>query len=67
MLSPPGRELEIAQELRRRAPHAQPNARIIAFADALLDRDGRMVDAIDAIGPGKVVFEGVLFSLPVQD
>lgn len=67
MLSKPGRELEIAQELRRRAPHAQPNARIIAFADALLDRDGRMVDAIDAIGPGKVVFEGVLFSLPVQD
>jgi len=40
---------------------------IVAFADALLDRDGRMVDAIDSIGPGKVVFEGVLFSLPVQD
>jgi predicted protein tyrosine phosphatase len=67
MLSTPGRELEIARELRRRAPHAQPNARIIAFADALLDRDGRMVDAMDAIGPGKVVFEGALFSLPLPE
>ena len=63
MLSQPGREEEIALNLRKQAPHAQPNPRIVAFADKLLNREGRMVDAVDAMGPGKVVFEGVLFSL----
>lgn len=67
MLSKPGREEEIALNMRKRAPHAQPNPRIVAFADKLLNRDGRMVDAIDAMGPGKVVFEGVLFSLPLPE
>ncbi|MFN9357143.1 MAG: tyrosine phosphatase family protein [Alphaproteobacteria bacterium] len=67
MVAPPGNELRIARLLRERAPHAHPNARIVAIADALLGRDGRRVDAIDAIGPGKVVFEGVPFLLPVQD
>ncbi len=65
MLSQPGQEQAIAQLLRERAPHAQPNPRIVAFADHLLKRDGRMVDAVDAMGPGKIVFEGVLFSLPL--
>jgi predicted protein tyrosine phosphatase len=66
MLTPAGHELQIARLLRERAPHAHPNLRIVALADDLLGRDGRMVDAIDAIGPGKVVFEGVPFVLPVQ-
>ncbi len=65
MMNEPGREHEIARMLRARAAHAQPNPRIVALADALLDRDGRMVEAVDAMGPGSVVFEGVLFSLPV--
>ena len=66
MLSPPGQEGVIAHRLRAQAPHAQPNPRIVAFADALLERDGRMVEAIDAIGPGKIVFEGVPFALQLQ-
>lgn len=66
MLAKPGDELAIARLLRERAPHAQPNARIVALADHLLDRNGRMVDAVDAMGPGKVVFEGVPFALPVK-
>ena len=65
LFNEPGRELDIARLLRARAAHAQPNPRIVAIADALLDRDGRMVDAVDAMGPGSVVFEGVLFALPV--
>ena len=65
MLNQPGREREIAALLRQRAPHAQPNSRIVAFADHLLDRKGRMVDAVDSMGPGRVVFEGVPFALPV--
>jgi len=65
MFNEPGREQDLARLLRARAPHAQPNSRIVAFADHLLDRQGRMVDAIDAMGPGRVVFEGVPFALPV--
>lgn len=65
MLNVPGREREIAMLMRQRAPHAQPNSRIVAFADHLLERQGRMVDAVDAMGPGRVVFEGVPFALPI--
>jgi predicted protein tyrosine phosphatase len=66
MLNPPGLEGALAQRLREQAPHAQPNPRIVALADAILERDGRMVEAVDAIGPGKIVFEGVPFALQLQ-
>jgi predicted protein tyrosine phosphatase len=66
LLNAPGRERDIARLLRARAPHAQPNPRIVALADALLGRDGAMVDAIDAMGPASIVFEGQLFSIPVK-
>jgi predicted protein tyrosine phosphatase len=65
MLAAPGREHDIAQRLRENAPHAQPNPRIVALADALLDRDGRMLDAVDAMRPAEIVFEGRLFALPL--
>jgi len=65
MLDEPGREAAIARLLRTRVPHAQPNRLLVAHADELLRRDGRMVDAIDAMGPATIVFEGVLFALPV--
>jgi predicted protein tyrosine phosphatase len=60
----PGRtELEIAQELRRRSDTACPNRRIVSIADDLLGRNGRMVDAISAIGIGTAAYEGVPFQL----
>ncbi|MDE0727883.1 MAG: hypothetical protein OSB82_15625, partial [Alphaproteobacteria bacterium] len=52
----PGRELEAAQALRRAAPHARPNRRIIAIADQIMGLDGRLEDAVEAIGPGN--YEG---------
>ena len=48
----PGREMEAAQALRRAAPHAKPNRRIIAIADRVLQSDNRLVEAVDAMGPG---------------
>jgi predicted protein tyrosine phosphatase len=66
MLSKPGLEAEIAMRLRRQAPHAQPNQRLVAIADAALGRNGRMVEAVDAMGPAKIVFEGTLFQLPLD-
>jgi predicted protein tyrosine phosphatase len=43
-------EMEIAASMRRAARHASPNRRIVALADDLLGRGGRMVDAVDAMG-----------------
>jgi predicted protein tyrosine phosphatase len=40
---------------------ATPNRRIVAFADDIMGRSGRMVDAVDAIGRGEEAFEGVIF------
>ncbi|HXQ10005.1 MAG TPA: hypothetical protein VN805_03295 [Caulobacteraceae bacterium] len=40
----------IAMTLRRRAPHVFPNRRITAIADSLLDRQGRLIAAVEAMG-----------------
>ncbi len=60
-----GREFEIADCLRRRAPFVTPNALMVALADDLLSRDGRMIDAITAIGRGKEAFAGTPYELPL--
>lgn len=65
-LNPDQDETELALELRRRAPTATPNAKLIAIADDILGRKGRMVDAIRGIGRGAECFEGVPFILPVS-
>jgi predicted protein tyrosine phosphatase len=46
-----GRAGEAARLLRARAPHACPNRRMIALADAQLGLAGRLVAAVDAMGP----------------
>jgi predicted protein tyrosine phosphatase len=53
----------IAVKLREASPTATPNRRLIAVADDLLGRRGRMVDAIAAIGRGAEAMEGVPFTL----
>ena len=62
----PGFERDIAVELRRRSPSATPNRLMVRLADDLLERDGRMVDAIDAIGRGAEAREGEPYALPVK-
>ncbi|MGL5734877.1 MAG: tyrosine phosphatase family protein, partial [Beijerinckiaceae bacterium] len=54
-----------AQQIRERSPTATPNARLVALADDMLGRGGRMVDAISAIGRGidVQVWDGVPFRL----
>jgi predicted protein tyrosine phosphatase len=66
-LNPELDEAKLAQTLRRNAPSATPNALLVALADDLLDRRGRMVDAIRAIGRGEEAFEGTPFTLPLTD
>ncbi len=61
-LHPDQDETELALALRRASPSATPNQRIVAFADDLLGRQGRMVRAIDSIGRGADAYEGRPFS-----
>jgi len=61
----PGRERDIALDIRMRAPHAAPNRLLVRLADAMLDRDGRMVSAVEAMGPGWTVEEGIPVELPL--
>ena len=63
----PGRdEWVIARELRRVSPTATPNGRLVALADRILRRDGRMVAAIDAIGRGAIAYEADPFRLELE-
>ena len=64
-LNPQRDEREIAWEIRRASRTAQPNARIVTIADRLLKRDGRMVRAIETIGPGDLAIEGHPFRLDI--
>ena len=59
-------EREIAQALRQASPLATPNALLVAIADRLLERDGRMVAAIEEIGRGDMAVENVPFVLPLE-
>jgi predicted protein tyrosine phosphatase len=65
-LSPKRDEVELAQTLRALSPSATPNPRLIAVADALLERNGRMIEAIEAIGRGADAFEGTPFALRID-
>jgi predicted protein tyrosine phosphatase len=64
--NPGADEGAIARALRAAAPHAQPNRRIVALADDILDRRGRMLEAVAEIGPGDFVGEGVPFDLAAR-
>ena len=66
-LNPTLDETALAQKLRQLSPSATPNIRLIALADNILGRNGRMIDAINAIGRGEDAFEGDVFSLPVAN
>jgi predicted protein tyrosine phosphatase len=65
-LAPERDEAELAWDLRLASPSATPNARLVAIADELLGREGRMIRAIDAIGRGADAFEGEPFELVID-
>jgi len=62
-LVPHKSEAEIADALRRASAIATPNRRLVAVADDILGRKGRMVDAVERIGRGIEAAEGVPFML----
>jgi predicted protein tyrosine phosphatase len=65
-LKPERDEFAIAQAFRKASVYAYPNRRLVTLADTLLEREGRMVAAVEAIGPGVVAAESVPFGLAVE-
>jgi predicted protein tyrosine phosphatase len=65
-LNPARSEIEIANAIRAASPTATPNSRIVAIADWVLGRSGRMTEAIEAIGRGENCEIGVPFALEVD-
>jgi predicted protein tyrosine phosphatase len=65
-LAPERDEAEIALTLRQISPSATPNPRFVALADDILGRQGRMVEAIRAIGRGAEAMEGMPFMLQLN-
>lgn len=61
--SPHRSEEEIARAIRRNSPTATPNSRLVALADAVLDRGGRMAAAVASIGRGQDCDEAAPFAL----
>jgi predicted protein tyrosine phosphatase len=64
-LNPERDEMQIAWDIRRASRTAQPNSRIVTIADRLLNRNGRMIRAIEAIGVGDAATEGHPFRLEI--
>ncbi|MDB5649956.1 MAG: protein tyrosine phosphatase [Hyphomicrobiales bacterium] len=64
-LRPAACEYETARLIREISPTATPNSRLVEIADAMLGRQGRMIDAVRAIGRGQDCFEGQPFALDV--
>jgi len=65
-LAPHRDEMSIALALRAASPMATPNRRIVEIADGLLEREGRMVEAIRSIGRGAEASCGIPFILPME-
>lgn len=51
-LNPQEDDFELARRLRKAAPHATPNTRLIEIGDRMLQREGRLIAAIKSIGRG---------------
>ncbi len=66
-LAPNASEAALAAYIREVSPTATPNPRLVALADDMLDREGRMSAAIAALGRGQDCYEGEPFALNLKD
>ncbi|MBI5262257.1 MAG: protein tyrosine phosphatase [Bradyrhizobium sp.] len=65
-LNPHRDEIEIARKIRAASPIAAPNRRIVGLADKVLGRDGRMLRALDEMGPGAIIAESWPFRVELE-
>lgn len=65
-LNPHRDEMTIARQIREASPSAFPNRRLVTLADRALGRQGRMLRALDAMGPGNIGVEGQPFRVDLE-
>jgi predicted protein tyrosine phosphatase len=65
-LNPHRDESAIARQIRTASPSAFPNRLIVTLADRVLGRDGRMIRALDEMGPGNMSIEGQPFRVDIE-
>ncbi len=65
-LNPQRDEFEIARQIRAASPIAAPNRLIVSLADRALGRKGRMLRALDEMGPGSLIVEGRPFRIDLE-
>lgn len=65
-LNPHRDEMAIARLIRDASPIAAPNRLIVSLADKALGREGRMLRALDAMGPGSMSVEGRPFRIDLE-
>ncbi len=65
-LNPHRDEFSIARQIRSASPTASPNRLIVTLADQVLGRNGRMVRALDDMGPGNMTIEGRPFRVEIE-
>jgi predicted protein tyrosine phosphatase len=65
-LNPHRDEIAIARQIRAASPIAAPNRLIVSLADKALGRDGRMLRALDEMGPGNLIAEGRPFRIDLE-
>jgi predicted protein tyrosine phosphatase len=65
-LNPARDEAVIARTIRDSSATAMPNLMLVQHADRILRRNGRMITAIQALGPGHPAIEGEPFRLDLE-
>ncbi|MGB3445648.1 MAG: protein-tyrosine phosphatase family protein [Xanthobacteraceae bacterium] len=65
-LNPHRDETTIARQIRQASPTAYPNRLIVSLADRALGREGRMLRALDEMGPGNMSIEGRPFRVDLE-
>jgi predicted protein tyrosine phosphatase len=65
-LNPLRDEIAIARQIRAASPIAAPNRLIVSLADKALGREGRMLRALDEMGPGSLTTEGRPFRIDLE-
>jgi predicted protein tyrosine phosphatase len=65
-LNPHRDEAAIARQIRAASPIASPNRLIVSLADKALGREGRMLRALDEMGPGSMTTEGRPFRIDLE-
>jgi predicted protein tyrosine phosphatase len=65
-LNPHRDEISIARQIRAASPIAAPNRLIVSLADKALGREGRMLRALDEMGPSNMPVEGMPFRVDLD-